>query len=591
MHWIRCGCQSPPFARLPTAARRGARWVRPELVAEVRFQTWTADGMLRHASFQGLREDREPASVVHEQARSAAAVPSSAAPMQSRTLELHGVRISSADRPVLDRPRLTKGDVARYYAAMAELILPQVAGRPLSVIRCPERLDQGCFYQRHRAAGMPAAIRTVPGAGRDGKQPFLAIDDAQGLLALIQFGAIELHPNGARADRPERPDRLVFDLDPAEGLPFARVVAAAHELRERLRQLGLESFPRTTGGKGLHLVVPIERRHDWPEAKAFAGGLARAMQADSPDRYTAVLAKAARAGRIFVDYLRNDRTATAVASYSLRGRAHAPVAMPLGWARGHPRPRPAGLHHPDRARAGRQPPRSVGRAFQAAPAPAGPSDWEDGGLTASDISTARLPPLRRTNRAGLSSHARCGLVFVMISCPFMVGQGRSAWRGEVAMDRVIATFVLAAALVLLGVNSIRAQQGADEQAIEATNRAFYEAISAEDLAQLEAIWVHAPYVRAIHPPSLHSDAGWEAVRAGFEKLFASWSEIAAAMPEPDLRLGTDVAWVTGEEQFRARRPSGEQVSVRLLGTSVFEKVDGAWLMVHHHVSVPPRPLQ
>ena len=177
----------------------------------------------------------------------------------------------------------------------------------------------------------------MPGAGRDGKQPFLAIDDAGGLLALVQFGAIELHPNGARADRPERPDRLVFDLDPAEGLPFTRVIEAAHELRARLRQLGLESFPRTTGGKGLHLVVPIERRHDWPEAKAFAAGLARAMQADSPRRYTAVLAKAARPGRIFIDYLRNDRTATAVASYSLRGRAQAPVAMPLGWDEVTPR--------------------------------------------------------------------------------------------------------------------------------------------------------------------------------------------------------------------------------------------------------------
>jgi bifunctional non-homologous end joining protein LigD len=241
------------------------------------------------------------------------------------------VHISSADRQVLDRPRLTKGDIARHYAAMADLILPQVAGRPLSVIRCPKRLDQGCFYQCHLAAGMPPSVRSVQAARGDGKEPYLAIDDAPGLMALIQFGAIELHPNGARADRPDRPDRLVFDLDPAEDLPFAAVVGAAHELRDQLQQLGLESFPRTTGGKGLHLVVPIERRHDWAEVKVFAGGVARAMQADSPDRYTAVLSKASRKGRIFVDYLRNARIATAVASYSLRGRARASVAMPLGW--------------------------------------------------------------------------------------------------------------------------------------------------------------------------------------------------------------------------------------------------------------------
>ncbi|MFL5333129.1 MAG: DNA ligase D, partial [Geminicoccaceae bacterium] len=317
----------PPFARLPAAAQRGARWVRPELLAEVQFQTWTADGLLRHASFQGLREDKPATGIVRERpARRPAAGAGAGAP-----LDLHGVRISSAERQVLDRPRLTKGDVARCYAALADWILPYVAGRPLSVIRCPEQLGEGCFYQRHLAAGMPPSVRQVAGAGRDGKEPYLAIDDAEGLLALVQFGAIEFHPSGARADRPDRPDRLVFDLDPAEELPFAQVVAAAHELRQRLQRLGLSSFPRTTGGKGLHLIVPIERRHGWAEAKAFAGSLARAMQADSPDRYTASLAKAARKGRIFVDYLRNDRTATAVASYSLRGRAHAPVAMPLSW--------------------------------------------------------------------------------------------------------------------------------------------------------------------------------------------------------------------------------------------------------------------
>jgi bifunctional non-homologous end joining protein LigD len=323
-----------PFRSITTAAKRGAIWVRPELVAEVQFVGWTGDGNIRHASYQGLREDRDPKTVGREQAVAVTSavgeLPRVPAKEIRGDLVIGNIRISSAGRKILDDPPLTKGDVAHYYAAITDFILPEIAGRPVSLIRCPDRLDSGCFYQRHRAPGMPEAIRGIRIEGKD-REPYVAIDDLDGLLSLIQFGGIELHPWGARADRPDRPDRLIFDLDPAPELPFSRVVAAAHELRERFVALKLQSFVKTTGGKGLHVILPIDRRYDWPTAKAFAGGIARAMEADSPKAYTATLSKKARTGRIFVDFLRNDRTSTAVAAYSLRGRPGAPVAMPIAW--------------------------------------------------------------------------------------------------------------------------------------------------------------------------------------------------------------------------------------------------------------------
>jgi bifunctional non-homologous end joining protein LigD len=313
----------PPFAAVPALARRGARWVAPRLVAEVRFQEWTPDGRLRHARWIGFREDR-PATTVRRE-RFPPAPPTASAP------RIGSVRLTHPDRVVLADPPRSKADLWRYYAAVADRLLEELAGRPLSVVRCPSGAEGACFYQRHRTEGMPPAIRPAPISGGKARKDYFAIEDAEGLLALVQFGAVELHPWGARADRPDRPDRLVFDLDPAEGLPWSRVVDAAHELRERLRALRLESFARTTGGKGLHLVVPIERRHGWPAAKAFAAGLARAMAKDSPARYTANLAKAGRRGWVFVDYLRNEHGATAVASYSVRARPGAPVATPVGW--------------------------------------------------------------------------------------------------------------------------------------------------------------------------------------------------------------------------------------------------------------------
>lgn len=317
---------APPFASVPADARRGARWLRPELVAEVRFGDWTPDGRLRHASFQGLREDRDPRSISRERP---AAPPSPARP---GPLTIARVPISHAERLVVTDPPVSKGDLARYYEAVAPRILPEIAGRPLSLIRCPSSLAAGCFYQRHRTAGMPDSIRPVMAQrGRREPEPYLAVDTLEGLIALVQLGGVELHPWGCRADRVERPDRLVFDLDPAPDLPWPRVIEAAHELRQRLEAMSLRSFPKTTGGKGLHLVVPIDRRHDWPAAKTFAADLARRTAAESPRRYTATLAKSARRGRIFIDYLRNERGSTAVAAYSVRSRPGAPVAMPLSW--------------------------------------------------------------------------------------------------------------------------------------------------------------------------------------------------------------------------------------------------------------------
>lgn len=312
---------SMPFDEVPSLMRRRVQWVEPRLVAEVEYRERTPDGMLRHARWLGMREDRAAATVVKE-----------VAAMPTAPDRVGKVRLSHPERVVIAEPATTKADVWGYYHAMAGHVLPGIAGRPLSVVRCPSGADGDCFFQRHLMNGMPRSVRPVLAQGSKGEEEYFAVDDLEGLLALVQFGAIELHPWGVHADRLDRPDLLVFDLDPAEGLDWVKVISAAQELRERLAGMGLESFPRTTGGKGLHVVVPIERRHGWPAAKAFAARLAKSMAADSPGDYTATMAKAARKGRIFIDYLRNEDGATAVASYSLRARPGATVAMPLSWA-------------------------------------------------------------------------------------------------------------------------------------------------------------------------------------------------------------------------------------------------------------------
>jgi bifunctional non-homologous end joining protein LigD len=242
-----------------------------------------------------------------------------------------GVRISHPDRVLLTGDGVTKLALARYYEAIAPRLLPELVDRPLSLLRCPGDGEQGCFFQKHIKDGMSKALRQIPVKEKDGTALYVGIDDVEGLIGLVQFGVIEFHPWGSRAGDLERPDRLIFDLDPDPALPFKAVAAAARELRERLATLELRSFLKTTGGKGLHVVVPLTPAADWDAAKAFARGVAEAMVADAPDAYVATMAKAKRTGKIFIDFFRNDRGATAVAAYSVRARPGAPVATPLAW--------------------------------------------------------------------------------------------------------------------------------------------------------------------------------------------------------------------------------------------------------------------
>ncbi|WP_165357162.1 non-homologous end-joining DNA ligase [Sphingosinicella sp. CPCC 101087] len=247
--------------------------------------------------------------------------------MSERIVE--GVRLSHPDKVLFPEQGITKSDLADHYVAVAPHMLPHVAMRPITMVRCPTGRQKNCFYQRHAGAGTPRQIEKIVIPGFD--NPYLFIRDLPGLIALVQIGVLEIHPWGVTADRPGRPDRVIFDLDPGEGTAFRAVAAAAIDVRERLDALGLVSFVKTTGGKGLHVVLPIEPQHEWAFVKDWAKSLSEQMAADSPDLYLTRAAKAERVGRIFIDYLRNDPTATAVAPYSTRARRGAPVAMPIDW--------------------------------------------------------------------------------------------------------------------------------------------------------------------------------------------------------------------------------------------------------------------
>lgn len=305
---------------------RDARFARPELVAEVAFQGWTREGHIRQGSFKGLRGDKPARDIVRERDMAP-----TAKTQDDAGTEVAGVRITHPDRVLYPRQGITKRALVDYYMAIAERMLPHVKDRPLALVRCPAGREEDCFFQKHATPGFPDAFKTVEIAETSKTDAYLYIRDAAGLVAAAQMGILEIHLWGCRVDRIERPDRLVFDLDPDEGVDFAAVKAGATELRARLDDLGLVSFPMATGGKGLHVVVPLTRRHGWDDHKAFAEAIARLMAEEDPARYVAVAAKAKRKGKIFVDYLRNGHGASAIAPYSPRAREGAPVAWPLSW--------------------------------------------------------------------------------------------------------------------------------------------------------------------------------------------------------------------------------------------------------------------
>jgi len=323
----------------------GVHWVRPELVAEIQYAGFTGDGSIRQASFKGLREDK-PATEVEAETPAPAATTELSEPVSATvrtktviprgSIPVMGVTISHADKPLWpdagDGKPVTKLELAQFYEAVGDWMLPHVKGRPCSMIRMPDGINGAQnFFQRHSAKGQSSLITEVEVWGD--RKPYIQFDRVEALVAAAQTGALELHPWNSEPFLPEQPGRLVFDLDPAPDVAFDLVIEGAREIRDRLEALGLVSFCKTTGGKGLHVVTPLKAKGiDWSVAKAFARDVCKVMVADAPDRYLINMAKKERTGRIFLDYLRNDRMATAVAPLSPRGRPGAPVSMPLTWS-------------------------------------------------------------------------------------------------------------------------------------------------------------------------------------------------------------------------------------------------------------------
>jgi bifunctional non-homologous end joining protein LigD len=326
----RLKAKSSPFDKTPPG-QKGAIWLKPELVAEIEFRSWTADGIIRHSSFQGLREDKPAEEVVAEKPVKGKAPPASAT-TKARKAASHArtaVTLSNPDKLLWPKAGVSKQDLLDYYETVWPRMLQFVVDRPLSLVRAPDGVEGQRFFQKHASKGMHEAIRTMQDP-EDGEE-LLYISDFDGLAALVQLGVIEVHIWGSTIAAIETPDQIVFDLDPDEGLDVEAVRHATRSVRARLDDLELPSFLKTSGGKGFHVVVPLKPKADWAAVKGFAHDFAQAMAELEPDRYTATLSKKARAGRIFIDYLRNGKGSTTVAPYSARGKPGATMSMPVPW--------------------------------------------------------------------------------------------------------------------------------------------------------------------------------------------------------------------------------------------------------------------
>ena len=320
-----------PVEHLPRNRLSGAHWVKPSLLCEVAFTEWTSDGYIRHPSFQGLREDK-PAQEVKKENPVIVHSPRRDSSGRNQRISAGGVNISHPERVLFEGIGFTKGDLANYYAIVAAHVLEDIKGHPVSLLRCPEGTEGQCFFQRSPGTGLGPDVHSFHWKNKGRRYEYIYIEDEKGLLELIQMGTIELHPWGACADNIDHPDRLIFDLDPDKGVHVEALKLSVQDLRQRLKRRGLESFLKCTGGKGLHVSVPLVPKYSWKQVKGFCEEIASEMVKEAPSAYVATMSKAKRKGKIFVDYFRNDYTATAIADFSVRARPGAPVAVPLDWS-------------------------------------------------------------------------------------------------------------------------------------------------------------------------------------------------------------------------------------------------------------------
>lgn len=313
-----------PFEAVPREIARAVHWARPDLVAEIAYAEFTGENILRHPSFIGLRGDKPAREVKMEKPVSL--------DDGEEVAERLGVRLTSPGRVVYPGQGITKAQLVAYYEDVAAAMLPHIENRPLSLVRCPQGRAKQCFFQKHDTGGFPAQMLSQAIAEKDGeKKDYFYITELAGLVAGTQMNVLEWHIWGSRFPDIEKPDRLVFDIDPDEGLDFSAITSAAIDIRDRLQALDLKSYPLVSGGKGIHVIVPLKRDRQWPEIKSFCRAFAQKLAEDEPKRFTASLSKAQRKGRLFIDYLRNERGSTAICPWSVRSRPGAPVAVPVSW--------------------------------------------------------------------------------------------------------------------------------------------------------------------------------------------------------------------------------------------------------------------